>query len=504
MDAPEIELKFEVSDKDLPKLGKHPALGTPARSTSLRSIYFDTADRDLRNACFGLRVRGDDDGLVQTLKWEKQGAPFIRHEWETDVQSERPDLTALAQTPASDVIGGNDGLLEPVFTTTVERIRRLWTKDGDVVEVSLDRGEISSGVRTEPIQELELELKDGDPQALFDLADMLSKRAKLRLLFQSKAERGYDLADGSHWQPQHAMPVAIAPETPAGEAFRDLAHNCLAQVANNARLLRRYRSLEALHQLRVGLRRFRAALTTFRSFAQDDEYESIKEETKWLANELDAARDLDVFIRESFRRVTPQVAERDAFAELGEHLLNSQSKAYDRAVAAVASQRFAKLMLTTLRWTAIGSWAKSDDPVINSLRERRIDQFAKKQLGRMDRKLRRRGRDLAQLDTQARHRLRIKAKKLRYASEFFSGTFGRKERQKRFLKALAKLQDRLGRLHDAAVSPRLMLCLVRGKSAKAGFAAGLIVANRRSSAKMDERAALKRFEAFDGTKPFWN
>lgn len=504
MDAPEFELKFEVSDEALLKLDEHPAFGAPAHSTWLRSTYFDTPDRDLRKACLGLRVRQGNGGLVQTLKWEKQSAPFIRHEWETEVRSNCPDPTALTDTPASEILDGNRELLEPVFTTTVERIRRLWTKDENVVEVSFDRGEISAGVRTEPIQELELELKAGDPQALFDLAGTLSKRARLRLMFQSKAERGYDLSDGSGWHPQHALPIDLPPETSAGDAFRYIAHNCLAQVANNARMLRRYRSLEALHQLRVGLRRFRAALATFRSFVQDNEYERIKTETKWLATELDAARDLDVLIRESFRKVKPQIADREAFARLGEQLLHSQSAAYDRALRAVASKRFAKQMLNSMRWIEIGSWAKTDDPVIKTLRERRSDEFARQQLGRMDRKLRRCGHRLARLDTQARHRLRINVKKLRYASEFFSGAFGRPRRQKRFLRALAKLQDGLGRLHDAAVSPQLMLCLVRGKSAKAGFAAGLIVANRRSSARIAERTALKSFDVFNAAKPFWS
>jgi CHAD domain-containing protein len=63
----------------------------------------------------------------------------------------------------------------------------------------------------------------------------------------------------------------------------------------------RYRSLEGLHQLRVGSRRFRAALTAFRSFVEDGEYMEIRAETKRLASEMDAARDIDVFIEESFR-----------------------------------------------------------------------------------------------------------------------------------------------------------------------------------------------------------
>jgi inorganic triphosphatase YgiF len=448
-------------------------------------------------------VRQSEDGLVQNLKWEKHSAPLVRHEWQTEVQSEYPDAAALADTPAADILDGDTRSLEPVFTTAVERTRRIWTRDDDMIEVSLDRGEIISGARRETIQELELELKAGNVRALFDLANALNRRAKLPLLLQSKAERGYDLADRSGWHPQRAQPIVLRPETPAGDAFRDVARSCLAQVVTNAGLVSRYQSLEALHQLRVGLRRFRAALTTFRAFVQDGEYEQIRAGTKWLASELDEARDVDVFIQDSFQSVTPESADREAFARLGEQLLHAQSHAYDRALTALASRRYSKLVLNATRWIEIGGWATSDEPTIKSLREGRTDEFARIQLDRMHRRLRRGGRRLARLDAQSRHRLRIKAKKLRYAAEFFAGAFGRRERRKRFLNALRKIQDRLGRLHDASASPELAFRLVRRRSAEAGYAAGLIAAKQRASARKAERAALESFDALERAQPFW-
>jgi inorganic triphosphatase YgiF len=372
-----------------------------------------------------------------------------------------------------------------------------------VVEISIDRGEITSGVRREPIFELELELKSGDLQALFELAETLSDQANLPLLFQSKAERGYRLATDPTWSPQRAKSAPLAPETPVTDAFQDLARLCLAQVANNARLVRRYRSLEALHQMRVGLRRFRAALTAFRSLVEDREFDRLKTETKWLAGELDAARDVDVFIHESFRCARPGGQDREAFARLGACLLHAQSRAYERALAALDSARYAALMLAAARWLESGEWVRSDEPVVKNLRESRTDEFARAQLDRMRRQVRRRGRGLARLDTESRHRLRIRAKKLRYAAEFFSGSFARAKRRRRFLAALEDMQDALGRLNDVAVAHELALEQVRGESAEAGFAAGLIVASRRASAGKTERAALDAFKDFETTPPFW-
>lgn len=251
MDGPEIELKFEVSDDALTALREHPALRTPSHTSRLRSTYFDTPQRDLRNACLGLRVRESEDGVVQTLKWEKYPSSLVRHEWEAAVPSDRPDRAALADTPAANVLDRHGLLLEPVFRTTVDRIRRVWRRADDLIEVSLDCGEITCGIHREPIQVLELELKAGDPKALFELAAALTNSVKLALMFQSKAERGYHLADDPGWQPEHAQPMSIAADTPAGDAFRDVARSCLAQVANNAKLVCRHRSLKGLHQLRV-------------------------------------------------------------------------------------------------------------------------------------------------------------------------------------------------------------------------------------------------------------
>jgi CHAD domain-containing protein len=59
-------------------------------------------------------------------------------------------------------------------------------------------------------------------------------------------------------------------------------------------------------------------------------------------------------------------------------------------------------------------------------------------------------RDLARLDSVARHKLRIKAKKLRYAAQFFPGvsSVADREQLKCFLVCLDKLQSALGDLHD--------------------------------------------------------
>lgn len=502
MEACEIELKFDVSDDDVAKLGEHSAFAAPAQTSRLRSTYFDTPTCALQSHFLGLRIRDGGGSRVQTLKWQKPTSPLQRREWETAVAGKRPDYAALAKTPAAEVLADADELA-PIFTTTVERSQRLWVRGEDVVELSLDRGKITAGNRSEPIHEIELELKIGEPQALFALAAELVEHANLRLLFASKAARGYRLAADQAEAPQRAEIGGIAAPTPVADGFRDVAWGCLAQIASNAELLRRRRSLEALHQTRVGLRRFRAALSAFRPMIDDREFEDLKTETKWLAGELDAARDLDVFIHESFRSIKAENEDRGAFSRLGARLLHAQTDAYSRAITALDSPRFPHLMLKSSAWLNAGEWLRSEEPVLKTLRDRRSDDFARERLDRARRQIVKRGRKIASLDAPSRHRLRIKAKKLRYAAEFFADSFDHPQRRKRFLAALGDLQDGLGQLNDAAVAHRLALEQVRGETGEAGFAAGLVVAARHAASGKAGKRAVKAFADFDDAQPFW-
>ncbi len=503
MEAPETELKFELTGAALVKRGEHPVFATPAETSQLLSTYFDTPGAELKDAGFGLRVRKTRGGYLQTLKRQRSGSPIKRGEWEAQVAGEQPETSLLADTPVADLLSGE--ALAPVFATIVERTRRLWVDGPNVIEVSLDHGEITAGQRREPVHELELELKEGDPAALFELARALSDCASLRLSFDSKAERGYRLASGEGRNSRKADAGGVGAADSAEAALRKIGWACLAQVSANAEILRTRRSMEALHQTRIGLRRFRAALTAFRSLAADDGLEEIRAETKWLAKQLDEARDLDIFIRDAFQ--TAQVASEDraACAKFGARLLTAQTDAYEHVLATVESPRYAHLLLKAAAWLEIGAWGQDAESSRKALREQPVCRFAAAQLDRLRHRVVKRGRALASLDEEGRHELRIRAKKLRYVAEFFSDCFSERERDKRrkFLRALQSFQDQLGQLNDIAVADRLAAGLVKEQPAELAFAAGLIVGGRQSEIRAIRRAAGRAFDDLETIKPFW-
>ena len=486
--ATETELKFRLGPGAVVRLSGHPALQGPQTSQALRSVYFDTPDGVLRAAGCGLRVRATPDGFVQTLKRQTAPGQTARDEWEVPVASEALDLAALKTTPAHKLLKGRRRDLSPSFATTVVRRIRMVNWEGARIEVAFDAGDLSAGDKREPIYELELELKSGAPAALFSLARRLARDLAIVPVFESKAERGWRLADGESRSPRRAVATSLSPDATTATAFRRIAMACLAQVSANAELLRVVRRPEAVHQMRVGLRRLRAAVGVFKPLLAEAERERIETELKWLAHEADAARDLDVFIRDVFHP-TALTAPSSDLAPLGRHLLTTRGQAYDRVLAAIASPRYALLMLETTAWTETA--ALPDEPVA---------PFASEALGRLHHQVEKRAPDL---DAEARHHLRIRAKRLRYAAEFFADLFPARRRRARYLKALERLQDTLGALNDLAVARDRIPGEAALDDPEIAFAAGRVIGRRERDESALLAAALKACGRFHNARPFW-
>ena len=109
------------------------------------------------------------------------------------------------------------GELRSLFTTRVRRqTRRLaaGVNGGapSLIEAALDLGAIEADGRSQPIAEIELELIDGPPRALYDLALELDALTPLQVETRSKSVRGYTLAKGEPPAWQKAEPVELGAE----------------------------------------------------------------------------------------------------------------------------------------------------------------------------------------------------------------------------------------------------------------------------------------------------
>lgn len=206
----EIEMKLALGETGPERLLAHPLLRNGVDAAQrLANTYYDTPRGELEAARVALRLRRRNDSWVQTLKTsgEGNGGFSRRREWEWPVAGDALDVVGLAGLPPFAELGGDIlERLEPRFTTDFER--RLWRLElaEATIEVALDQGEIRAAGRRVPIRELELELKDGDPQALWGLAQALAESVPLRPADASKAVRGSALLSGCWTLPAGTQP----------------------------------------------------------------------------------------------------------------------------------------------------------------------------------------------------------------------------------------------------------------------------------------------------------
>jgi len=458
----EIELKLELASGTADPLLRHPSLANarpvPEQSGHLHATYFDTDDHALHRAGISLRIRRRDGVSIQTIKAEQEtrGLAIDRGEWEKPVD-DRLDFSAAEGTPLASLLPDEDARkrVKPLFTIETERQAFEVQHNGAVIEMAVDRAEATAADRSLPFSEVELELKKGESAALFVLARELSTAAPLRLSPVAKSERGYRLVSDGSVRPFRADKIRLPQEASCAEAFQITARSCLGQMVLNEALVRQTRDSSALHQMRVGLRRLRAAISLFKNqLLTDRESESLRNDLRWAGQQLGAARDLDVFLE---RLRDMEDGEYDP-SQL-EVVEQQRMQAYEDLLEALESRRFMDIVLQTAAWIEAGDWTRSETPGHEEAREHPSRDFAARELARRWKRIRKLAKLVRDLDDEERHELRIRIKKLRYGAEFFASLFPSEralKRRKNLLTILEDLQETLGELNDLAVGGSLV------------------------------------------------
>jgi triphosphatase len=513
----EIELKLQVPPTGLAGLKKIPFLRAladhPDTETEI-SVYFDTKTQKLRRHGIMLRVRRNGRQRVQTIKASTDWQFLSRQEWENEISSDAPDLDLARGTALEELLSRKlPRRLKPVFETKVRRAKCSVSDENRAVEVTLDRGRIDAGKHSRPLCEIELELKRGEPQALFDLARRIVGALPARLAVESKSERGYALIDRVDGDPVKAVPVDLRQEMTARDGFRAIGRSCLKQILGNVPALHAG-DPEGVHQMRVGLRRLRAAISLFGDILDDREAAAVTRELKWLAHELAGARELEVLVRRVVDPAKRGRAPAGNISSIAQDIDEQRAHALERARATLESARFRRLSIEVAAFIETGKWMTIRDDLIRDRAEAPVAKFAAAELARRWRKLRKNCRALRKLDARCRHKLRIQGKKLRYASEFFATLFSAKKAQRRrkaWSAKLERVQDLLGDLNDIMTHEGLMSASAeldgsskrRRGSRNRAFAAGLLAG--REDARFDAvlTKASKACASLARAKPFW-
>jgi inorganic triphosphatase YgiF len=166
--------------------------------------------------------------------------------------------------------------LKPIFETRVKRTVYQIADTARVIALMVDQGNIDTGDRSLPLCEIELELERGNVADLFDVARELIRVLPARLAFKSKSERGYELMEGGPDAPVKAATIDLLANMCTRDAFKMIGLACQKQVVDNVPALIKS-DPEGVHQMRVGLRRLRAAMSLFAGLLRDPQTAGIKQ-----------------------------------------------------------------------------------------------------------------------------------------------------------------------------------------------------------------------------------
>lgn len=460
----QVVLKLAVAEDRHGALLRHPALAsaTSRAQHQLVSIYYDTGRLALRRAGVLLRLRKQGASWQQTVRRQDQsaGGLTMRPEWQA------PYLNHFDFTPVDDVdlrewlqrdkIGGR---LAAVFETNLRRT--VWELDptpNTRIQVKLDRGWIASNGRRETISEVELQLVTGSIDSLYQIALQLAQREALPPLLLSKAERGYRLFRGTLPAPVKAGYVAIdAADTPLA-AFRLIGLDCLTHLQLNHDGAVQLDDPEYVHQMRVAMRRLRAALRMFRPVLPEGFAERLVLPMRELMAALGQARDLDVLMGEIVAPVAAALPDEPRLADLSGAITNRLYAARAEIRQVLRRPAYGQFLLTASR---LLQQAPFIEPPGGEADGPSLLQFADRRLRRLLGAIHRLAAAARPESPPSLHALRIAIKRLRYAIEFFDAMIPGKSGATA-IKRLAALQDELGQLNDlASAGTLLMVCAGR-------------------------------------------
>jgi CHAD domain-containing protein len=243
------------------------------------------------------------------------------------------------------------------------------------------------------------------------------------------------------------------------DALQQAVRGHAAEIAEHEPGVRLGADPEELHKQRVATRRLRSLLRSTRSQVEEPERaQRLQDELRWLGGLLGEVRDRDVLIDYLVEELA-SIEEAGSFGAILELLDSERDEARQNLVAALDSSRYRSLVEELERPPG--------------LREgERLESAAAADYGRLRKAARRLGKEPRDDDL---HRVRIRAKRARYAAEALGG-------EQRFVARAKKLQDVLGEHQDAAVAEeriRELLAQVHGTGRTALVAGRLIERQRR-------------------------
>lgn len=455
---------------------------SPVDERRLETVYYDSADLRLARWGCNLRLR-QGEGWTLKLPGTEESVGLNRRELEFPGEGNRPPDAAVALVIAYV----RRSTLVPVASlSTLRRRVQLKTREGDVLaEVVDDDVSVIQGLRVQSrFREVEVELRNPAAERLLDPI-----LARLRGAGAAGEEQLSKLTRAIGARANAAPevdPAAIDSASTAGDLIRHTIAVSVASLMRHDPGVRLGDDVEDVHRARVATRRLRSQLRTFRDMLDAQWTSGLRDELRWLGANLGTVRDKQVMSQRLRGRSTTLPADDGrVVAELAEELQTESEEARARLVLDMRSERYIDLVERLVE--------ASRSPVLTEQAQQPA-AMAMPALARRDwKRLRKAVLSLSASPADADlHRIRILAKRVRYAAEAATPVVGK--RAARLADRAARLQDVLGDHQDSVTAQRWLREAGQGPRA---FVAGELSALERDAAARDRAQWPKIWKKVD-------
>lgn len=511
-DHVEREVKLRAAlDLALPDLRKLVG-GTYRRpEQELRAAYFDTPDFRLRHRGITLRHRlgeGPDSG-TWTIKLPEKPTGATLDRTELSWPGSRDEIPSEAQRLLRGIVRSAE-LRQVAELITVRRPLELHDKGGRTwAEMDDDTVTVNGGPRDGlRFRQVELELADDRPRRWvnrqLDEVVRALRKAGARHDDSPKLATALGMAAGSV---PDARPSSVGPRSSLEAVVRRSINDGLDRLLDHDYRLRLNAGdppAHDIHQARVATRRLRSDLKTFRPALDPIWVRHTRDELRWIGSALGNVRDVDVLASGLSTAEDGSPTDAAGQRELLGHLSEQRRVACQQLAEAMEDDgRYLRLLdrlhaagqAPPFRAKRGPGHPKKRDPVAESPARTALAGLVHRSWRSLDKQVRRAGDHPSNVEL---HRIRIKAKQLRYASEAAVPVMGKRAR--RTAAAAKDLQTVLGDHHDSVTAEEWLLSEALVGSPWASFTAGRLTGEQRRRRQQLGRQWRKVWKHLDRPK----
>ena len=461
----------------------------PPEAARLETVYFDTPDLRLARWGVSLRYRAGEG-------WTLKLAPGVAEPGRPQLLLERDELTfpgGPKKPPAAAVAlirayVRNSELVPVARLSTVRRRLRLSSADGSrLADVTDDEVSVRDGRRVAArFREIEVELagENGNEVAL---APIITRLRDAGAGAPDPTPKHVRALGPRAMEPPEVTPLPVSADSSARDVIRSVLAESVAALLHQDPFVRTSKDPEAIHQARVATRRLRSHLRTFGALLEPEWNDALRSELGWLAMGLGQVRDREVLLerlQEKAKTLPPSDAR--AAASLLQVLAQEVDLLRRTLEVDLGSTRYVDLLERLVAAAhAPQATLEADQPAAKVLPAlasgpwRRLQSAVKK---------------LPDQPQDAElHRIRILAKRARYAAEAVAPVVG--DDATAFARAAAKLQTVLGE-HQDSVTAQAWLRSARVTGRRA-FVAGELIAMEHVAAEQARGSWPKAWKALE-------